>query len=119
MTGMDRSSGTAISGIEHLKQSVHDILTTPLGSRLMCRDYGSLIPSLIDQPDNASTRVRLYAAVASALMRWEPRLKLKTVGLASGQRPGQRVIDIEGVYYDSDSGAVSVSLQVNAMGAVA
>jgi phage baseplate assembly protein W len=117
MIGMDRSNGTALSGLAHLTQSVHDILTTPLGSRIMRRDYGSLIPSLIDQPDNASTRVRLYAAVASALMRWEPRLKLKTVGLVSGQRPGQRIIDIDGVYYDSDRRAVIVSLQIDAMGA--
>uniref|UniRef100_UPI0026076D20 ATPase domain-containing protein n=1 Tax=uncultured Sphingobium sp. TaxID=316087 RepID=UPI0026076D20 len=31
---------------------VRDILTTPIGSRLMRRDYGSLIPELIDQPAN-------------------------------------------------------------------
>ncbi|MBB2777202.1 UNVERIFIED_ORG: phage baseplate assembly protein W, partial [Comamonas terrigena] len=43
---MDRTTGRRISGIDHVRQSVADILTTPLGSRLERRNYGSLLPSL-------------------------------------------------------------------------
>ena len=57
--------------VDHLRQSVADILSTPIGSRVMRRDYGSLVPALLDQPDNNATQARLRAAVASALMRWE------------------------------------------------
>ena len=35
MIGMDHRSGLPLSGLAHLKQSVEDILTTPLGSRRM------------------------------------------------------------------------------------
>lgn len=112
MNGMNRSTGAALSGIEHLKQSVRDILTTPLGSRVMRRQYGSLLPSLIDQPDNASTRVRLYAAVASALMRWEPRLRLSRVGLVKGSRPGQVVVELDGNYITA-LGLQPIGLQVD------
>ena len=34
---MNRTTGTAISGLEHLRQSVGDILSTPIGSRVMRR----------------------------------------------------------------------------------
>lgn len=69
---MNRHTGRRIEGMEHLRQSVADILSTPIGSRVMRRDYGSLVPALLDQPDNNATQARLRAAVASALMRWEP-----------------------------------------------
>lgn len=81
--GMSRKTGVAIlvDGLEHLHQSIAHILTTPLGSRVMRRDYGSELPDLIDQPLNASTRLRIYAATAIALHRWEKRIRLRRVQL--------------------------------------
>jgi len=38
MTGIDASTGKALGGIAHVRQSVRDILTTPLGTRVMRRD---------------------------------------------------------------------------------
>ena len=35
---MNRNTGRAVAGLEHLRQSVADILTTPVGSRVMRRD---------------------------------------------------------------------------------
>mgnify|MGYP000098847189 CR=1 FL=1 len=95
---MDSTTGRHIAGVEHLKQSIADILTTPLGSRLQRRTYGSLLPGLIDQPDNARTRMRCYAAIASALMNWEPRLRITRVGMNYGQKMGQAIITLEGEY---------------------
>ena len=93
---MDRTTGRRITGMNHLQQSSADILTTPLGSRLQRRTYGSLLPGLIDQPDNARTRLRCYAAIASALMNWEPRLRVTRVGMQSGEAPGQATVTLEG-----------------------
>ena len=98
MSGLNRTTGRALDGPEHLSQSIADILTTPIGSRVMRRSYGSHLPELIDQPDNGTTRVRLYSATAGALMKWEPRLRLSRVRLFSGARPGQVLLDIEGLY---------------------
>jgi phage baseplate assembly protein W len=109
---MHKHTGAAISGLDHLKQRVQDILTTPLGSRVMRRDYGSLLPSLIDQPLNAATRVRIYAAVATALSQWEPQLNLSRVKLFDGARPGQSVLDLEGDYITA-IGTQPISLQVD------
>lgn len=99
MQGTNATTGQALSGVDHLRQSVADILTTPIGSRVMRRDYGSDLPALIDQPDNAATQVRVYAAAATALMRWEPRLRLQKLR-ASRNRAGQLVLDVQGQYLD-------------------
>ncbi|HEY5804865.1 MAG TPA: GPW/gp25 family protein [Lysobacter sp.] len=96
MRGMSASTGLAIDGVGHLEQSIADILTTPIGSRVMRRDYGSLLPELIDQPFNGSTRMKLYGATATALMRWEPRIRLTRIELALGAEPGAFVLDLEG-----------------------
>lgn len=110
---MDRHTGCRIAGMDHLKQSITDILTTPLGSRLQRRTYGSLLPSLIDAPDNAATRLRCYAAIASALMNWEPRLRVTRIGMQSGDRPGQAVVMLEGEYRPSgQTVGLSAALQL-------
>ena len=94
---MHRATGRAIDLPEHIAQSVADIVTTPLGSRVMRRDYGSLLPLLIDQPDNPATQIRITAAVAGALMRWEPRVRLMRLGLArDAERPGHAELQLRG-----------------------
>ena len=108
---MNRTTGRRVTGIAHLKQSVADILTTPLGARLERRTYGSLLPSLIDQPDNGPTRLRCYSAIASALMKWEPRLRVTRVGITSGNEPGQATVDLEGEYL-GEAVSLSTSLQM-------
>ena len=85
MNGMNAQTGKHLSGVEHLNQSIADILTTPLGSRVMRRDYGSIIPRLVDAPVNTATQLRLYAASAHAIAKWEPKVTLKRVVLAQGE----------------------------------
>ncbi len=77
--GMSRTSGKLLNPSEHLRQSIHDILSTPLGSRLMRRDYGSLLPFLIDEPMNIATKIKMMSAIASALVQWEPRIKVRQI----------------------------------------
>lgn len=77
--GLNRDSGGMVTDEEHIQQSVTDILTTPKGSRLMLRDYGSDIPALIDGPLTGSLRLRVIAATYEALTTWEPRITLSSV----------------------------------------
>ena len=44
--GMNSQTGLSISEVEHIRQSVRDILVTPVGSRVMRREYGSLLSAL-------------------------------------------------------------------------
>jgi phage baseplate assembly protein W len=95
---MNVSTGRSIAELDHVAQSIADIITTPIGSRLMRRDYGSLLSELIDQPGNGATSVRVTAAIAGAVMKWEPRVRLSRVQLSSGERMGQFILDVEGLY---------------------
>ncbi len=78
---MDVSTGKLLDGVAHIRQSIGDILSTPIGTRIARRDYGSLLPDLVDQPMNAIGRMRLMAATALAIQRWEPRVRLSAVAI--------------------------------------
>lgn len=95
--GMNALNGRSLTGLEHLKQSIADILNTPIGSRVMRRDYGSNLFSLIDAPLNRGTLVDIYAATAEALMKWEDRLLVSAVDITSAQL-GQITLKITGKY---------------------
>lgn len=41
MLGMDRNTGKLLSGTDHIRQSIVDILTTPLGTRVRCRNMAA------------------------------------------------------------------------------
>lgn len=101
MTGMSRTAGAALDGVDHLDQSVRDILGTPIGTRAGRRTYGSHVPRLVDQPFTAANVLRIYAASAVALSRWEDRLRLTRVSLAPGSRPGAATITVEGQRSDT------------------
>lgn len=77
--GMSIHSNVMVIGLSHLIQSINDILTTPIGSRVMRREYGSKLPDLIDQPMNAAGKARLYMAIAKAIAQWEPRVLLRSM----------------------------------------
>lgn len=106
---MNRITGTTITDLDHLKQSVGDILGTRIGTRLARREYGSQVPDLIDQPFNGATTLRLYAATAMALMRWEPRLRITRVQLGQGDEASAGVLDLEGTRVDTNE---AINLQV-------
>lgn len=108
MQGMNSATGQSLAGLEHLKQSIRDILTTRIGTRVMRRDYGSRVPDLVDRPITPALAADLYAAVAEALDAWEPRLKLERVQVTQAS-PGRIALSLEGLYRPE---GVQVKLEV-------
>lgn len=98
--GMNAHNGRAVIGADHIKQSLADILATPVGTRVMRRAYGSLIPALIDQPLNRATLLRLYSATVTAVAQWEPRVKISRVQRSVAEN-GQAIIEIEATIKDT------------------
>ncbi len=98
MRGISADTGKAIDGLDHLRQSIRDILTTPLGSRVMRRDYGSRLLRLVDRPTTQGLMVELYAATAEALARWEPRFALDEVRYDTISASGHISLTISGRY---------------------
>ncbi|XHR29612.1 MAG: GPW/gp25 family protein [Chthoniobacteraceae bacterium] len=105
MLGTSTTTGKSIEGIEHLRQSVCDILTTPIGSRVMRRDYGSRLFSLVDSPSNQSTLLEIYMATTEALMKWESRISVDRV-YAESLTPGKVVLSLQGTYIPDGSPVV-------------
>ena len=66
MTGVQRVTGGTLAGLGHIRQSIGDILTTPLGSRVMRRDYGTDLLRLVDRPVGQAFAVDVAAASAGA-----------------------------------------------------
>ena len=97
MNGMSNETGGYLSDIDHLKQSIIDILTTPIGSRVMCRDYGSDLFLLIDHPINKQLFPKIYASVALAIDRWEPRFKVNKITIVS-IKEGHITLSLVGTY---------------------
>lgn len=85
MSGLSTTTLRVLPEDQHLVQSINDILSTPLGSRVMRRSYGSDLPRLIDAPLNGETLVDLFAATAEAIAQWEPRFTLRRVELSDAQ----------------------------------
>lgn len=106
--GMSQSNGQAIADTDHLRQSVRDILLTPQGSRIARREYGSLLSTLIDQPQNPALRLQIMSAVYMALSRWEPRLRLDSITI-NNAFDGAMVVELTGQRNDGAPVSLSVS----------
>lgn len=102
MIGMDCRTGQPLAGIAHLRQSIEDILSTPLGSRRMRPEYGSQLRRYIDLPVNEGWKSAVQAEVARALGRWEPRLQLERVRVLS-VLDGQVNLALNGRYLGDDA----------------
>lgn len=111
-TGINAATGAVLSDWDHTQQSIRKILSTPLESRVMRRDFGSDLPDLIDRKMTQKNVLAIYSAIATAIARWEPRFRMQAGRInragyvetrdGRGARAGDGgIISIEifGVYY--------------------
>ncbi|WP_336755399.1 GPW/gp25 family protein [Pantoea sp. USHLN298] len=99
-TGMNRETGGAVADLDHIRQSVRDILLTPLGSRVMRRNYGSLLSALIDQPQNEALCLQIMSACYMAILQWEPRVTLTGISYEPAYNGGM-VVELTGSRADT------------------
>ncbi len=103
MAGLSHLGGPTVDGWAHVQQSIADILRTPVGARVMRRDYGSRLPDLVDALPTDRTLLALWVAVAEALDRWEPRFSVERIGLgsleAADMADGRVTLEMIGTYY--------------------
>lgn len=97
--GIDRRTGKVLAGWAHVVQSIEDILSTRVLTRVMRRPYGSDVPKLVDAPMNAPSLLAVYVAIAEALDLWEPRYELKSIAYTAASADGRAEIALAGVYY--------------------
>ena len=98
MRGISRHTGQNIDAMTHLRQDIEDVLTTPLGTRVGRRDYGSRLPDRVDRPMSADLVVDVTLDSADAIAKWIPIFKLTRVFVALANKAGRLELGIEGEY---------------------
>lgn len=77
---VDQSGSIALSsGKDDLGSSIHMVLATAPGERLMRPNFGCRIWELMFEPINANTIGLMGVAVREALAQWEPRIDVDSV----------------------------------------
>ncbi|MFV9136725.1 GPW/gp25 family protein [Enterobacter hormaechei] len=109
--GMSRTDGRSLTDEEHISQSLSDILRTPVGSRVMRREYGSLLPDMIDQPQTPALELQIMVACYMAVQKWEPRITLTSV-TTERQFNGKMIVNLTGKCTDT-GGSLSLTLPVS------
>ena len=93
--GMSRETGRTLTDGDHIRQSVSDVLRTPVGTRVMRRDYGSMLFSLVDMPQTDALTLQMMSACYMALLKWEPRISISALTVER-QFNGQMIVNLIG-----------------------
>lgn len=97
--GLARSDSAPLTDWDHVAQSIAVILTTPIGSRVMRRDFGSELFDLVDAKMTQRTILAIYGAAATAIARWEPRFRLEQAAIRDAKPDGRVELALAGVYF--------------------
>lgn len=98
-TGFNRETGALLRDFDHVRQSIAVILTTPIGSRVMRREFGSELFDLIDRPMTDQVILAIYSAAVMAIARWEPRYAVTGCKIVGADAAGVLSLELTGTYY--------------------
>lgn len=98
-TGINHETGQVLRDFDHVVQSIRVILTTPIGSRVMRREFGSEVFDLVAKPLTARVILAVYAAAVTAIARWEPRYSVTGCRLTRAGADGVITLEFDGVYF--------------------
>lgn len=94
LVGMDRATGKTITGTDVIAGRIADVVTTPLGTRVMREDYGSLLFDLVDLPLNAATMLLQNMAAAQAITQWIDGVTVNKAAISGDFASGQAILDL-------------------------
>ena len=80
---------------ESVRQQLQVVLSTRPGEQLMRPGFGAGLTEFLGQPDNVTTRRRVYDRVMDAIGRWEPRVQVDRLDVDDvPDRPGWLRIEV-------------------------
>ena len=103
----DKPTGATImsSGEEDIRESLHILLSTTLGERVMRPDYGCNLRDYVFDPVNTSMQAYIRKLVEDAIVYFEPRITLTKLTVDFNQDEGMLLIQIEFVVDATNSRA--------------
>lgn len=97
-TGFSNDAGAVLGGFDHVAQSIGVILNTPIGSRVMRREFGSELIDLVDRPMTDQVILAIYSAAVMAIAQWEPRFAVTSCNITQTGADGTVSIEFAGTY---------------------
>jgi uncharacterized protein len=94
----DADNGTVamVEEKEDIQQSLHILLSTALGERVMRPDFGCNLKTFQFEPMNSAFRAYMRDMVYKALLLHEPRIRVNSVLIQSDdQLEGRLLIEVE------------------------
>jgi phage baseplate assembly protein W len=88
---------------ELVKESIFIILSTKIGERVMNYNFGCEIHELMFEINNTSTQARARMYVNDAIVKWEPRVEIKSVEV---EALGKNELIIDVSYYIRETSVV-------------
>lgn len=89
---MSRQDGKELSYMDYLREAIIDVLLTPIGSRVGRRNYGSRLFRLLDSNVTRFLPVQMTNAIADAIMRNLPIVKVEEVKITALQLSEGKII---------------------------
>jgi uncharacterized protein len=83
--GFNKSTGTVemVSDEEDIRQSLHILLSTSLGERVMQPDYGCNLNDYVFEGLNSTTIGYIKERVANSILYYEPRIVVESIEVTS------------------------------------
>ena len=75
-TNYDRGSPELVINMKAINNSIFNILSTPIGTRVFRPTFGTSLHKYVNDPMDTQTALLIKASVAAALDKWEPRIKI-------------------------------------------
>ena len=84
-----------ISDEEDIRSSLHILLTTDVGERVMRPKYGCNLHRLVFEPMNITLQTYMKDLIRTAILYFEPRIILNDVTLTPEALEGRVLIDVD------------------------
>lgn len=96
------SGGVArAEGRDKIRQNIRVLLATRYGERVMLREYGSRIHSLVHDPNDDALGILVKRQLQEALLAWEPRVLITNVSFV--RREEELHVRLDYIHTDESS----------------
>lgn len=83
-------------GVEDIQRSLHILLTTAVGERLMQPKYGCNMDELVFESLNTTTQTIIVDKITTAILYFEPRIKAQRIELnMQNELEGEVLVEID------------------------
>jgi phage baseplate assembly protein W len=91
-------------GVEDIRQSLHILLTTAIGERLMQPKFGCNMDELIFESLDTTTKTIIIDKITTAILYFEPRIDAKRIELnTQNELEGEVLVEIDYVVRATNS----------------